>query len=133
MSELQNGRVTQVIGPVVDVTFPQGELPPILSALKVSNPGISEKEWNLTLDYRFPESHPLRRLWIRVRGAILENDSQCDVKVAIVDVAFHPFRQSACVKKRDPGMIRKVGSALRDELLPRSFGLVLQSEKHTMR
>jgi F-type H+-transporting ATPase subunit beta len=50
MSELQNGRVTQVIGPVVDVTFPQGELPPILSALQVSNPGISDKEWNLTLE-----------------------------------------------------------------------------------
>jgi len=50
MSELQNGRVTQVIGPVVDVTFPQGALPPILSALQVSNPGISDKEWNLTLE-----------------------------------------------------------------------------------
>jgi F-type H+-transporting ATPase subunit beta len=50
MSELQNGRVTQVIGPVVDVTFPQGQLPPILSALQVSNPGISDKEWNLTLE-----------------------------------------------------------------------------------
>ena len=50
MSELQNGRVTQVIGPVVDVTFPQGALPPILSALQVTNPGISDKEWNLTLE-----------------------------------------------------------------------------------
>ena len=50
MSELQNGKVTQVIGPVVDVTFPQGAIPPILSALQVSNPGISEKEWNLTLE-----------------------------------------------------------------------------------
>ncbi len=29
-------------------------------------------EWNLTFDYRFPASHPLRRLWIRVRGAILD-------------------------------------------------------------
>ena len=50
MAELQNGRVTQVIGPVVDVTFPQGSLPPILSALRVSNPGISDKDWNLTLE-----------------------------------------------------------------------------------
>ena len=50
MSELQNGRVTQVIGPVVDVTFPQDALPPILSALRVSNPGISDKAWNLTLE-----------------------------------------------------------------------------------
>ncbi len=50
MSELQNGKVTQVIGPVVDVRFPQGALPAILSALQVSNPGISDKEWNLTLE-----------------------------------------------------------------------------------
>jgi len=50
MAELQNGQVTQVIGPVVDVTFPQGSLPEILSALKVSNPAISEKDWNLTLE-----------------------------------------------------------------------------------
>jgi len=50
MAELQNGRVTQVIGPVVDVTFPQGSLPAILTALQVSNPAISEKDWNLTLE-----------------------------------------------------------------------------------
>ena len=50
MAELQNGQVTQVIGPVVDVTFPQGSLPEILSALKVSNPAISDKDWNLTLE-----------------------------------------------------------------------------------
>jgi F-type H+-transporting ATPase subunit beta len=50
MAELQNGHVTQVIGPVVDVTFSQGSLPSILTALEVSNPGISDKEWNLTLE-----------------------------------------------------------------------------------
>ncbi len=50
MAELQNGRVTQVIGPVVDVTFPEGSLPSILTALQVSNPAISEKDWNLTLE-----------------------------------------------------------------------------------
>ncbi|MBW2626523.1 MAG: F0F1 ATP synthase subunit beta [Deltaproteobacteria bacterium] len=50
MAELQNGRVTQVIGPVVDVAFPQGSLPAILTALRISNPGISEKDWNLTLE-----------------------------------------------------------------------------------
>jgi F-type H+-transporting ATPase subunit beta len=50
MAELQNGRVTQVIGPVVDVSFPQGSLPAILTALRVSNPSISEKDWNLTLE-----------------------------------------------------------------------------------
>jgi len=50
MAELQHGRITQVIGPVVDVEFPTGALPSILSALKVSNPGISTSPWNLTLE-----------------------------------------------------------------------------------
>ena len=50
MAELQNGHVTQVIGPVVDVTFPTGALPNILTAIKMSNPSISDEKWNLTLE-----------------------------------------------------------------------------------
>ncbi|HEY1956772.1 MAG TPA: F0F1 ATP synthase subunit beta [Polyangiaceae bacterium] len=45
-----NGKVVQVIGPVVDVEFGAGKLPKILNALKVSNPGISEGKDNLTLE-----------------------------------------------------------------------------------
>ncbi len=44
------GRVTQVIGPVVDVEFPAGSLPKILTALKITNKTISNEEWNLTLE-----------------------------------------------------------------------------------
>src|SRR5689334_21615926 len=35
------GKISQVIGPVVDVNFPPGQLPRILNALRVSNPSIS--------------------------------------------------------------------------------------------
>jgi F-type H+-transporting ATPase subunit beta len=45
-----NGRITQVIGPVVDVEFPEGNLPAIFNALRVSNPAISDTPWNLTLE-----------------------------------------------------------------------------------
>ena len=44
------GKVTQVLGPVVDVEFPENQLPPILSALQVSNPFINDQLWNLTLE-----------------------------------------------------------------------------------
>src|SRR5262249_1056754 len=44
------GRITQVIGAVVDVEFPEGSLPPIFNALKVSNPAISDEPWNLVLE-----------------------------------------------------------------------------------
>ncbi|HYS11500.1 MAG TPA: F0F1 ATP synthase subunit beta [Myxococcales bacterium] len=44
------GRVTQVIGPVVDVEFPPGALPEIYTALTLSNQGISDKPDNLTVE-----------------------------------------------------------------------------------
>jgi F-type H+-transporting ATPase subunit beta len=44
------GRITQVIGPVLDIEFPIGQLPPIFNAVKVSNPMISDEAWNLTLE-----------------------------------------------------------------------------------
>lgn len=44
------GRVTQVLGPVVDVEFPTGSLPEIYTALKLSNPGISNQADNLTVE-----------------------------------------------------------------------------------
>lgn len=43
------GKVLQVIGPVVDVIF-EGELPEIYTALRVSNPSINAKEGNLVLE-----------------------------------------------------------------------------------
>ena len=44
------GKITQVIGPVVDVEFPAGKLPKILNALTVSNPNISAEKHNLVLE-----------------------------------------------------------------------------------
>ncbi len=46
----RKGTVAQVLGPVVDVRFDGGELPPIYTALKLTNPNISDEEWNLTLE-----------------------------------------------------------------------------------
>ena len=44
------GRITQVLGAVVDVEFPAGSLPAVYTALKVSNPFISNEPGNLTLE-----------------------------------------------------------------------------------
>src|SRR5262245_51863178 len=44
------GKITQVIGPVVDVEFPAGKLPKILNALTVTNPSISSSKDNLVLE-----------------------------------------------------------------------------------
>jgi F-type H+-transporting ATPase subunit beta len=48
-SKQNNGRVLQVIGPVVDVEF-DGSLPEINTALRISNPAISDKPGNLTVE-----------------------------------------------------------------------------------
>ena len=49
--EEQNiGRIKQVIGPVVDVEFPSGKVPPIYQSLKVTNKSNGPKEWNLVLE-----------------------------------------------------------------------------------
>ena len=44
------GKITQVMGAVVDVEFPSGGLPAILNALTCSNSFINDQEGNLTLE-----------------------------------------------------------------------------------
>ena len=44
------GRVTQVIGPAVDVEFADGNLPPIYNALQLTNPAINDQPWNLVVE-----------------------------------------------------------------------------------
>jgi F-type H+-transporting ATPase subunit beta len=49
-TNVQSGRITQVIGPVVDVEFPPGALPDIYTALAVTNPGIDARQDNLVIE-----------------------------------------------------------------------------------
>lgn len=44
------GTITQVMGPVVDVEFEQGQLPNILTALLITNPAINDDEDNLVVE-----------------------------------------------------------------------------------
>ncbi|NNG46479.1 MAG: F0F1 ATP synthase subunit beta, partial [Deltaproteobacteria bacterium] len=47
---MNKGNIVQVIGPVVDVRFEAGQLPALYNAVKLSNPSISDKEGNLTVE-----------------------------------------------------------------------------------
>jgi len=49
-SQNQPGRISQVIGPVVDVEFPAGALPPINTALTITNPSIDDRPDNLVVE-----------------------------------------------------------------------------------
>ena len=50
MSQAVTGQVTQVIGPVIDVRFKDGELPDLNTALTLTNKTISDEEDNLVLE-----------------------------------------------------------------------------------
>jgi len=50
MSEKNIGKITQIIGPVLDIEFAPGKLPAIYNAVKVTNPSISDSEWNLIVE-----------------------------------------------------------------------------------
>ncbi len=47
---MSDGKVIQVMGPVVDVEFPEGDLPPIFTALHVTNPTIDHTPDNLVIE-----------------------------------------------------------------------------------
>ncbi len=44
------GKITQVLGAVIDVEFSDGSLPPIYNAIKVTNKAIDDREWNLVVE-----------------------------------------------------------------------------------
>jgi F-type H+-transporting ATPase subunit beta len=44
------GKIAQIMGPVVDVKFENRQLPPIYTALMLTNPTIDDRENNLTLE-----------------------------------------------------------------------------------
>ncbi|PIE59634.1 MAG: F0F1 ATP synthase subunit beta [Desulfobulbus propionicus] len=50
MGDVRVGKIIQVIGPVVDVEFEPGDLPDIMNALFISNPGISDETDNLVCE-----------------------------------------------------------------------------------
>jgi F-type H+-transporting ATPase subunit beta len=47
---MSNGKIVQVMGPVVDVEFEGGDLPEVLTALKTTNPSINDQTDNLTIE-----------------------------------------------------------------------------------
>ncbi|MBI5892344.1 MAG: F0F1 ATP synthase subunit beta [Deltaproteobacteria bacterium] len=50
MEKKNIGKVTQVIGAVLDIEFPPGNLPAIYNAVKVTNSSIDDKQWNLVVE-----------------------------------------------------------------------------------
>src|SRR5262249_14970278 len=65
------GKVTQVLGPVVDVEFPPGDLPEIYTALRVTNPSLGKEEGNLVLEGAQPlGENPVRAIPMGSTGGL---------------------------------------------------------------
>ena len=47
---MEAGKIVQVMGPVVDVEFPPGEIPEMMTALLTSNAGIDDRDDNLVIE-----------------------------------------------------------------------------------
>ncbi|MBW2544078.1 MAG: F0F1 ATP synthase subunit beta [Deltaproteobacteria bacterium] len=47
---MNTGKIVQVIGPVIDVEFEEGNLPNIMNALTITNPTINDEEDNLVVE-----------------------------------------------------------------------------------
>ncbi len=47
---MRTGKIVQVMGPVVDVAFPPGELPEVYTALRTTNPSIDDRRDNLVIE-----------------------------------------------------------------------------------
>ena len=47
---MQSGKIVQVMGPVVDIEFPPGEIPEINTALRTTNSSIDDRSDNLVLE-----------------------------------------------------------------------------------
>ena len=47
---MKMGKITQVLGAVIDVEFSDGHLPAIYNAIKVTNSAIDDREWNLVVE-----------------------------------------------------------------------------------
>ncbi len=47
---MSNGKIVQVMGPVVDVEFESGDLPEVMTALKTTNPAIDDRADNLIIE-----------------------------------------------------------------------------------
>ncbi|MCC7404697.1 MAG: F0F1 ATP synthase subunit beta [Bdellovibrionales bacterium] len=125
---MENGKVVQVMGPVVDVEFPGGELPPIYTALKVSNKSIDDKEWNLVLEVaqhlgdRVVRTIAMDASEGLVRGSAVQNTGQTittpvgnEVLGRILNVVGEPIDEKGPVKAKERWPIHRAAPKFEDQ------------------
>ena len=125
---METGKIVQVTGPVVDVEFPDGALPPIFTALKVTNKSINDEQWNLTLEVaQHLGDRSLRAIAMDstdglVRGEKVQNTGNSitapvgrEVLGRIINVIGDPIDEAGPVKSKETWPIHRSPPKFEDQ------------------
>ena len=125
---MEQGKILQVMGPVVDVSFPVGELPHIYTALRVTNPMISDKKGNLVLEVaQHIGNNSVRTIAMDsteglVRGIEVENTKEMisvpvgrEVLGRILNVVGEPVYEGGPVKTKNRYPIHRPAPTFKDQ------------------
>ena len=125
---MEQGKILQVMGPVVDVSFPVGELPHIYTALRVTNPMISDKKGNLVLEVaQHIGNNSVRTIAMDsteglVRGTEVENTKEMisvpvgrEVLGRILNVIGEPADEGSPVKTKKRYPIHRPAPTFKDQ------------------
>jgi F-type H+-transporting ATPase subunit beta len=125
---MNQGRIKQVIGPIVDVEFESGRLPAIYHAVRVTNSSIGNTEWNLVLEVaQHLGENTVRCISMDstdglVRGQpALDTGNQIQVPVGretlgrILNVVGEPVDEAGPVNAKKTYPIHRAAPAFRDQ------------------
>lgn len=125
---MANGKVVQVLGPVVDIEFPEGELPAICTALKATNQSIDDRKGNLVLEVAQHLGNRVVRTIAMdsseglVRGAEVQNTGQAittpvgnEVLGRIMNVLGEPIDERGKIEAKEYWPIHRPSPKFEDQ------------------
>lgn len=123
-----NGKVVQVLGPVVDIEFSEGELPPIYTALRATNKSIDDREGNLVLEVAQHLGNRIVRTIAMdsseglVRGDVVKNTGQAittpvgpEVLGRIMNVVGEPIDEKGKIEAKQQWPIHRASPKFVDQ------------------
>lgn len=125
---MEQGLIKQVTGPVVDVEFPQGDMPAINSALRVTNKAIDDREGNLVLEVAQhlgdrvcrtiamdATEGLVRGMKVKATGSMIQAPVGKEVLGRIINVVGDPIDEMGPVKTKESWPIHRQAPKFEDQ------------------
>jgi F-type H+-transporting ATPase subunit beta len=122
------GRIKQVLGPVVDVEFAGDDIPPVLNALRVTNPAIDDRADNLVLEVAQHLGNRIvrtiamdstdglvRGMSVRNTGTTISTPVGKDVLGRIMNVVGDPIDECGPLKSKELWSIHRAPPKFEDQ------------------